>query len=210
MEEARKTITAYKGFDKDLKCRGFQYEIGGEYIHDGPAIPCQSGFHACEHPLSVFGYYAPADSRFAVVEIDAGAVADGDKHASAFISIKAELSIPALIEKAVAYVFDRATPEDTEHSTGDQGAASSTGDQGAASSTGYRGAASSTGNYGAAMASGYGGKALASKGSAIFLVERNDGYEIVNVFAGIAGAGEVEPDTWYTLKGGKLVAVGEE
>lgn len=56
-------MKCYKGFDKDLKCRDFQYEIGKEYEEERAEI-CDTGFHACENPLDVFGYYAPADSRY--------------------------------------------------------------------------------------------------------------------------------------------------
>ena len=59
----------YKGFDKDLKCRGFQYEIGKEY-EENTASLCNKGFHACEYPLDCFEYYAPAKNRFCEVEID--------------------------------------------------------------------------------------------------------------------------------------------
>ena len=62
------TIIAYKGFDKDLKCRGFQYEIGKEY-EEPDAKACEKGFHACEMPLDVLGYYKPGkQSRYCVVE----------------------------------------------------------------------------------------------------------------------------------------------
>ena len=67
-DDAQPVIVSYKGFGPDWKCRDFQYAVGQTYEHKGAAIACQSGFHACEHPLDVFGYYPPAGSRFAIVE----------------------------------------------------------------------------------------------------------------------------------------------
>ena len=157
-------MTAYKAFDKDLKCRGFQYEVGQTYTHDGAVKACESGFHACEHPLNVFDYYAPASSRFAVVE-QSGDLSrhDGDsKIASSKITIKAEIGIADMVKAAIEYTASRCKPIDTDSpasSTGDHGAASSTGYHGAASSTGDHGAASSTGNRGAASSTGYQGAA---------------------------------------------------
>ena len=143
-------ITTYKGFDKDLKCRGFQYAIGQTYQHDGKVAACNAGFHACEHPLNVFSYYPPAGSRFAIVEQSGDLSRHGDdtKVASRSITIKAEIDIPGLIRAAIEYTFKRANPVgpgSPASATGDQGAASATGDQGAASATGYYGAASATG-----------------------------------------------------------------
>ena len=179
------TIVAYKGLDKDFKCRGFQYKVGREYTHTGPVNACESGFHACEHPLNVFEYYPPSASRFAVVKQsgDLSRGAGDTKVASRNIRIKFEIGIADLVRAAVEYVSSRCKPVNANSpasatgdqgaasatgyrgaasATGDQGAASATGDQGAASATGYQGAASATGYRGAASATGYRGAASAT------------------------------------------------
>ncbi len=107
---AKKTVVAYKGFDLALKCRDHQFEVGKTYTHEGNVEACKSGFHACEHPLDVFGYYSPATSRYAIVT-QAGDLArhdDDSKVASSIITIKAELSLHGLIQAAVEYTFSRA------------------------------------------------------------------------------------------------------
>ena len=168
---ADKKIIAYKGFDKDLKCRDFQYEIGKEYIHKGKVEPCQSGFHACEYPLDVFQYYNPAGSRFAEVEASGEIIPQEDKICCEKIKIKTELTLGALIQAAVKFTFDRVKCTKENHvekekeaasATGNWGAASATGDCGAASATGDCGAASATGNWGAASATGDWGAASAT------------------------------------------------
>ena len=211
-----KPIVAYKGFNKDWTCRGFQYEIGQTYEHDGEVKACSSGFHACTHPLDVFGYYSPGASRFALVELagEQASEAGDSKVAAAQITIKAELHISEMVEAAVKHVFDAAKWLKKSGTTGDLGAASATCDWGAASATGNRGAASATGDWGAAsatgdwgaaMASGYEGKASGKPGNALFLCERNDEMEITAVWAGIVGSDGIEPDTFYMLRDGKPV-----
>ena len=220
----------YKGMDKDMKCRGFQYEVGKEYETD-KAVACECGFHACEYPLDVFNYYPPAGSRFFEVE-QSGELSknDGDsKVASTKIKIGAELNIAGLVKAAVEYTKERCTQGEGERATGDygaasatgyQGAASATGTRGAASATGYQGAASATGDYGAAsatgeasiaVASGIEGKAMGALGCAICLVERGewDGetYPILSAKAAVVDGKTIKPGVWYTLEGGEFVEV---
>ncbi len=207
---AEPVIVSYKGFDKNLQCRGYQFEVGGSYEQAGPIKACEQGFHACEHPLDVFVYYPPAGSRFAIVE-QSGEIGRHDvdtKIASARISIKAEIDFAGLTKAAVDYTFSRAKPIDPEspaQADDEQGHASATGYRGAASATGARGAASATGKNSAAMASGRDGRAMGADGCALLLVERDADWRVVSVWAGIAGRDGVKPLVWYTLQDGKPV-----
>ena len=171
------TITSFKGFDKNLICRNFQYEMGKTYTHDGDVKACGSGFHACEYPLDVLGYYPPSQSRYAVVEQsgDLSREENGDtKVASRSISLKFEISIADLVKFAIDYTLNRCQPIDKKSpsysaaerglasATGEYGAASATGNRSAASATGNRSAASATGDRSAASATGYQGAASAT------------------------------------------------
>ena len=202
---AAETIESFKGFDGNMQCRGFQYAIGESYKHDGDVVACGSGFHACEYPLDVFGYYPPAGNRFARV-VQSGQTAReaiGDsKIASSEITIKAEISIADLIKAAIDYTFKRAKPVDPDSpasatggsgaasATGDRGAASATGDRGAASATGYSGAASATGDSGAASATGYRGAASATGYSGAASATGSHSVAIATGFYGKAMAAE--------------------
>jgi len=190
------TITTYKGFDKDLKCRGFQYEIGKTYTHEGEVKACGSGFHACEHPLDVLGYYPPSQSRYAVVEQsgDLSRENGGDtKVASRSISLKFEISIADLVKFAIDYTFSKCTPVDPESP------ASATGEQGAASATGNYGAASATGEHSVACGLGWQNKAKACETGAIVLTYRNYEDEIIHIRASKVGENGIKADTWYQL-----------
>ncbi|EBS5526998.1 hypothetical protein DUV97_06950, partial [Salmonella enterica subsp. enterica serovar Telelkebir] len=105
-----KEIVTFKGFNKDLKCHDFQFEIGKTFHHDGKVEACSSGFHACECPFDVFSYYPPAESRYA--ETISFGVTDheegGDtKIASASITIKAELTLPQFIQRGIEWIWSK-------------------------------------------------------------------------------------------------------
>ena len=174
-DDGTSPITAYKGFDKNWKCLSYQYTINKLHEHNGKTEACESGFHACEYPLDVFSYYAPASSVFAVVEAsgDIDRKGDDSKIASSKLTVKAEIGIAGLVKAAIEYTVSRTKPSKSKKSNSDEepgaasatgglGAASATGGQGAASATGYQGAASATGDYGAASATGYQGAASAT------------------------------------------------
>ncbi|HDT7172346.1 DUF7666 domain-containing protein [Pseudomonas aeruginosa] len=161
---SEEVVTAYKGFKQDLTCRGYQFEIGGTYKHEGEVEACASGFHSCEYPLDVFGYYAPGESRFAIVKAS-GQLSrhdDDSKIASATLVVEAEISMPTMISRAIDWIMSKVDKSveqtvvgGTASNTGYQSAASNTGYQSAASNTGYYSAASNTGDYSAASNTGY-------------------------------------------------------
>ncbi len=161
---SEEVVTAYKGFKQDLTCRGYQFEIGGTYKHEGEVEACASGFHSCEYPLDVFGYYAPGESRFAIVKASGQLSRHGDdsKIASATLVVEAEISMPTMISRALDWIMSKVDKSveqtvvgGTASNTGYRSAASNTGYQSAASNTGDYSAASNTGNYSAASNTGY-------------------------------------------------------
>ena len=157
MAEENKEIIAYKGFNQDWTCRGYQYEIGKTYVHKGDVKACESGFHACEYPLDVLSYYSPAESKFAVVKMSGETSKDSDdtKIASAKITIETEINLPEMVKKAVEWIKGKVDWDAAKISnTGNRSAATNTGDWSAATNTGNRSAATNTGNRSAATNTG--------------------------------------------------------
>ncbi|EGS6714914.1 hypothetical protein I9G44_003178 [Salmonella enterica] len=153
-----KEIVTFKGFNKDLKCRDFQFEIGKTFHHDGKVEACGSGFHACECPFDVFSYYSPADSRFAET-ISFGITdreEDGDtKIASASITIKAELTLPQFIQRGIEWIWSKIDKSlEQQIMCGNWSAVTNTGNWSAATNTGNWSAATNTGNWSAATNTG--------------------------------------------------------
>ena len=173
------SIKTYKGFNKNMTCRGFQYEEGKEYEEEIVEV-CDHGFHACEYPLDCLNYYYPNESVYHEVE-QSGEIQkhnDDTKVASTKIKIGAEISIAGLVKAAIEYTVKRVKKDaesDEKHgassatgdygassATRDYGASSATGDYGASSATGTYGASSATGDYGASSATGYKGASSAT------------------------------------------------
>ena len=146
-------MLVYKGTDKDMKCRGFQFELGKEYV-EGEAELCNKGFHGCEYPLDVFSYYNPANSRFFEADLDGVTdEAKGDsKRAGTKIKLRAEIGIAGIAKAAVEYIKERA--ESSDNQTGYCSAATNTGNCSAATNTGNCSAATNTGDCSAATNTG--------------------------------------------------------
>ena len=162
-------MKAYNGFDKDLKCREFQYEVGKEYEEENSAL-CKKGFHACENPLDTFRYYAPTDSRYCEVDVDDNGECNSydSKVCGKHIRIGAEIGLKGVINAFVRFVLDKCESATEENASGDSGNAAASGDSGNAAASGWNGNAAASGWRGNAAASGGRGNAAASgaKGTA--------------------------------------------
>ncbi|EBO0343232.1 hypothetical protein DSE04_26220, partial [Salmonella enterica] len=153
-----KEIVTFKGFNKDLKCRDFQFEIGKTFHHEGKVEACGSGFHACECPFDVFSYYPPAESRYA--ETISFGITDSEeggdtKIASSSITIKDELTLPQFIQRGIEWIWSKIDKSlEQQIISGNQSAATNTGNRSAATNTGYQSAATNTGDWSAATNTG--------------------------------------------------------
>ena len=219
------TITGFKGFDKDLKCKDYQYEVGKEFEEEGKIEACSNGFHFCENPLDVLGYYPPYDekgsNRYCIVKGSGNIDRDGDdtKVACSKLHISAEIGLKGLVEAGVKFILDKVNWKDNKESnTGDRSAATNTGDQSAATNTGYQSAATNTGDRSAAevtgkesiaIVTGKDSKAKGSIGCWIVLTERGEwdgnAYPIKEVKAVRVDGEIIKPDTYYKLINGEVI-----
>ena len=218
-------MKGYKGFDKNLKCREKQYEIGKTEIEDSADL-CNSGMHFCEYPLDCFAYYPPSDSRYC--EVDADEVSDqrdnDSKRSAKKLTIGAEIGLSGIINASVKFILEKARTENrvsentgnrsAATNTGDQSAATNTGNRSAATNTGYQSAATNTGNWSAATVSGKNsvavstgryGKARGEIGCAIVLCEYDDDGTLLRIRSEIVDGEKIKANTFYTLKNGSLV-----
>ena len=197
-------MKAYKGFDKDLKCRGFQYEIGKAYDEDGAKL-CDKGFHACEHPLDCFRYYPPADSRYCEVELDGNGerYSDDTKVCGKHIKIGGEIGIKGLIHAAFEYTKSHCT---NEKMGADQSAL--TGGNQSALTGGYRSAL--TGGDWSVVYGGEGAKVRGGLHSVLAIQYWKD-FEFQCIKFKEVDGKKIKPDTWYKLdKAGRFIEVKDD
>ena len=210
------TITGFKGFDKDLKCRDYQYEVGKKFEEEGKIEACSKGFHFCENPLDVLGYYPPygekGSNRYCIVKGSGNIDRDGDdtKVACSKLYISAEIGLKGIIEAGVKFILDKVNWKDNKKSnTGNYSAATNTGYRSAATTTGDRSAAEVTGKESIAIVTGKDSKAKGSIGCWIVLTERGewDGnvYPIKEVKAVRVDGEIIKPDTYYKLINGEVI-----
>ena len=219
------TIKGFKGFDKDLKCRGYQYELGQDFQEEGKIEACSKGFHFCENPFDVFSYYPPFTengiNRYCVVEGGGSIDKDSDdtKIACSKLHISAEIGLKGLVEAGIKFILDKVNWKDCKESntgdysaatnTGDQSAATNTGNYSAATNTGYQSAAQVSGKDSIAIVTGKDSKAKGSIGCWIVLTERGDWngntYPIKEVKAVKVDGGLIKPDTYYKLDNGEII-----
>ena len=156
-------MKAYKGFDKKLKCRGFQYEVGGEY-EEKDANLCRTGFHACENPLDTLRYYRPGDSRYCEVDLEDNSQRNSDdtKVCGKKIKIGAEIGLSVIINAGLKFIFEKCESATEDRASGERGNAAASGWRGNAAASGERGNAAASGWRGNAAASGESGNAAAS------------------------------------------------
>ena len=214
-------IKSYKGFDKNLKCRDFQYEIGKEYEMDGEIKVCSRGFHACESPFDVFDHYTMIDSRFCEVEQDGNISKEdrGTKICSSKIKIKAELKLADMINLGVEWLKEITSPEKIKTSIKDNSSGDgakigssgygakigSSGDGAKISSSGY-GAQIGSSGYGAQIGSSGDGAKIGSSGDGAQIGSSGDGAQIgssgedcVIMCAGINSVAKASKGSWITL-----------
>ena len=230
-------MKACKGFDKNLRCRGFQYEVGGEYTEETAEL-CNRGPHACENPLDTLRYYRPGDSRYCEVEIEDNGQRSGydSKVCGKHIKIGAEIGLKGVINAGVRFVFDKCESATEENASGESGNAAASGESGNAAASGVSGNAAASGVRGNAAASGESGTAVASGpygrasadgaqciavawgqdslargsvGNWLVVSERDDDGNIIDAKIVRVDGEVVKENTWYTLQNGEISGVEE-
>ena len=230
-------MKAFKGFNKDLTCRGFQYKVGETYEEEKAEL-CHAGFHACESPVDCLQHYNPATSVYHEVELeDVSNEKDADtKRVGKKITIGAEIGVPEICRLTFEYVKEHCTNENNAEAgnpatagysgaatAGEYGAATA-GDNGAATAGKYGAATagdngvatsrgkSATGRQGLSVARGNNVRVKGGIGAVLVIAEENENendYSVKEFATAIVDGKDIKADTWYKLENGKLVEADE-
>ena len=215
-------VIAYKGFNKDLTCRGFQYEIGKEYEEQEVSV-CKSGFHACENPLDVLDYYDDMlNNRFCKVEQSGTIKKENHKQASSKIKIVAEIGFTGLFKAGIEWIKEITNPthiidetkgkndKDKIGSSGGYAKIGSSGDYAQIGSSGGSAKIDSTGEDSVICCAGGNSVVKAKKGSWITLSEwkyskEKERFVPICVKTEFVDGERIKEDTWYKLINGEFV-----
>ena len=207
----------YKGTDKNLQCRGFQYEIGKEYAEDKADL-CIEGFHGCENALDVLSYYPPTGgNRF--VEADLDDVSDqresDSKVCGKRIKIGAEIGIKGIIQAALKFILEKSdVSAEIRATTGNDAHAATTGDWAHAATTGYGAHAEVKGRDAIAAALGIGARVKGALGCWLVCAEwaqdEEHNWHLAGVHSAKVDGVNIKADTWYTMKDGKFTEIEED
>ena len=206
-------MKAYKGFDRNMRCRGFQFEEGKTYEEENAKL-CESGFHACENPIDVLKYYQPGDSVYHEVELeDVSEERENDtKVCGKRIKIGAEISLRDMIRAGVKIDIQSANGKNAATS-GYSSPAATSGDSSPAATSGDSSPAATSGAESIAAAIGRNSRAKSVLGNWIVLAEYGDWdgkcYPVLCVKCGKIDGETLKPDVWYMLKNGEFVEVEE-
>ena len=219
---SKKVIKSYKAFDKNMRCRDFQYEVGKEYEMDGEIKCCERGFHACKSPMEVWDHYDMLSSRFAEVEQSGKIEEEGNstKVCSSRIKIKAELKLADIINIGVEWLKDITSPTKVKTdiaqigssgysaqigSSGYSAQIGSSGDSAQIGSSGYSAQIGSSGDYAQIGSSGYYAQ-IGSSGDSAKIGSSGDsakinstGEDSVIMCAGDNSKAKAKAGSWITL-----------
>jgi len=150
----KKSIVAYKGFDNELKCQGFEFEVGKTYKHKGKTISYKSGFDSCEYPLDVLNYYGPVNNRFAIVKASGEIIDRASKIISSTLTVKEEIDLHTLVRHAVDWITQRLDESILQIVINSDKSAATNGNYSVSANIGGYSSVTNTGNYSVATNTG--------------------------------------------------------
>ena len=210
-------MKGYKGFNKDMTCRGMQYEEGRIYKMEEEPKCCERGYHFCENPIDCLGYYSPNESIYRQVEATGKISKDEDtsdtKIATNEIKIGAKIDFQTMVKMAIEFTYKHCTKKGKgNNKRSDNSVASNTGDNSVASNTGDNSVASNLGQKSISSCLGVGGQASGKKGTWLVVAEwiqdEDWNWEVKEVKTVKVDGKKIKEDTYYTLEHGEFVEKG--
>ena len=214
-------MKAYKAFDENFQCRGYQFEVGKTYSHPGKVEVCDSGFHAVTSPLDMWKYYPPGKTRYALVDVS-GKLDHHDedsKVAASVLFVEREMTLQDVILAAVNESVSAALAASSDGSTlaasGNRSTLAASGYGSTLAASGYESTLAASGVCSTLAASGVGSIAMAagrnSSASAgvggVIALAYTDAYGRTRVAVGYVGEDGIQPNVAYKVKDGKLTPV---